>query len=260
MTTIKRYHYVYRITNVITKMYYYGTRSTSKLKETKPKEDIGIKYFSTSLDKEFIKNQKENPQNYKYKVVKTFNTRKEALELEIYLHKKFDVGVNKNFYNKSKQTATGFDNSGLDFMSIAKQQVENGSYKLRGQKSSITHSNKSKLEKETASKMFKLAFSKIDLSQRAKNGVITKIKRGNMPIGSNNGMALKINIYDNTNKLQYTTNGSFADVCNSNNLPKKALSISYKNNGKPIYCGRIQQIVKDKGYDKYIGWYALKLI
>jgi len=102
-------HYVYRITNIKLNKHYYGTR-TSKNKT--PEEDIGIYYFSSSKDKEFIKDQKENPQNYKYKIIKKFNTRKEALELEIKLHNKFNVGVNESFYNKSKQTSTGWDTTG----------------------------------------------------------------------------------------------------------------------------------------------------
>ena len=102
------YHYTYRITNVKEGMYYYGVRSCDCL----PKEDIGVKYFSTSKKKEFIKDQKENPQDYKYKVVKIFSTRTEAVEHEIFLHKKFEVGKNLSFYNDSKQTSTGFDRSG----------------------------------------------------------------------------------------------------------------------------------------------------
>ena len=62
-----KYHYTYRITNIKDGMYYYGVHSCDCL----PQEDIGIKYFSSSK-KQFIKDQKENPQDYKYKVVKIF--------------------------------------------------------------------------------------------------------------------------------------------------------------------------------------------
>jgi hypothetical protein len=104
-----KYHYTYRITNVVEKKYYYGVHSCNCL----PKEDIGVKYFSSSKNKAFKDDIKENPQNYKYKVVKIFSTRKEALEHEIFLHAKFNVGVNKKFYNGAKQTSTGFDTTGL---------------------------------------------------------------------------------------------------------------------------------------------------
>lgn len=105
----KKYHYTYRITNIVEKKYYYGVHSCNCL----PKEDIGVKYFSSSKNKAFKDDIKENPQNYKYKVVKIFGTRKEALEHEIFLHAKFDVGVNKKFYNGAKQCSTNRDTSGL---------------------------------------------------------------------------------------------------------------------------------------------------
>ena len=99
-----KYHYTYRITNIKEGKYYYGVHSCDCL----PKEDIGIKYFSSSK-KEFIKDQKENPQDYKYKVIKIFSTRVEAVQHEIFLHKKFDVKLHQKFYNDANQTSTKFD-------------------------------------------------------------------------------------------------------------------------------------------------------
>jgi len=104
----KKFHYVYRITNTKINKHYYGTR-TSKIE---PKKDIGIKYFSSTSDKSFRDDQKDNPQNYKYIIVSTFNTREEAIELEIKLHSKFNVGLNESFYNKAKQTSLGFNWNG----------------------------------------------------------------------------------------------------------------------------------------------------
>ena len=49
-------HYVYRITNIILKKYYYGVRSC----RIEPKKDLGHKYFSSSTDKLFIQDQKRN--------------------------------------------------------------------------------------------------------------------------------------------------------------------------------------------------------
>lgn len=91
-----KYHYTYRITNTNERMYYYGVRSCSSL----PKKDIGIKYFSCSTDLNFIQDQKDNPQYYKYKIIKIFDTRIEAEMHEILLHKKFNVMFNGKFYNK----------------------------------------------------------------------------------------------------------------------------------------------------------------
>ena len=100
-----KYHYVYRITNKENNKHYYGVRSS----KIKPKLDLGIKYFSSSTDKEFINEQKTNKDKFKYKIIKIFETRINALNLEIYLHKKFEVAKSPNFYNRSKQTSIGFD-------------------------------------------------------------------------------------------------------------------------------------------------------
>jgi len=96
---MKKYHYTYRITNKILNKHYYGIRSSDDL----PKEDLGTNYFSSSTDEEFIEDQKQNPSHYKYKIVRISKTRKEALELEVFLHEKFNVSNNDNFYNRAKQ-------------------------------------------------------------------------------------------------------------------------------------------------------------
>ena len=105
------FHYVYRITNIKLKKHYYGCRSS----KIEPKLDLGKKYFSSSKDKDFLLDQKECPSNYKYKIIKIFDTREEALSLEIILHNKFEVGLNDSFYNKSKQTNVKFDTTGCNF-------------------------------------------------------------------------------------------------------------------------------------------------
>lgn len=100
-------YYVYRITNTVLNKHYYGYRSC----KIDPKEDLGKKYFSSSRDKEFIKDQKQNPLNYKYKIIKLFSTKKEAIIFESKLHTKFDVKNNSFFYNKANQSLNGFSTS-----------------------------------------------------------------------------------------------------------------------------------------------------
>lgn len=108
---MKKYHYTYRITNLITGMHYYGDRSS----DCHPQEDLGIKYFSSFTEKWFKLDQIENPSHYKYKIIKIFNTRKEAKALEIKLHRKFNVKNNPKFYNKANQETNGFcyDRTGI---------------------------------------------------------------------------------------------------------------------------------------------------
>ena len=106
---MKKYHYVYRITNKITGKHYYGGRSSKR----SPSEDLGHFYFSSYTNKYFKIDQKQNPSHYKYKVIKEFSTRKEANEFEIFLHKKFDVKNHPKFINKSNQTSKKFDTTGI---------------------------------------------------------------------------------------------------------------------------------------------------
>lgn len=60
--------YVYRITNTKENKHYYGSRITKFPID----EDLGVRYFSSSTGLDFTQDQKINPQDYKYKVVKTF--------------------------------------------------------------------------------------------------------------------------------------------------------------------------------------------
>jgi hypothetical protein len=108
-TTIGPFHYLYRITNLVEQKHYYGIRTS---KNILPHQDLGIKYFSSSLDKNFKIDQKEHSENYKYKVIIVSNSRKRILELEVKLHNKFNVSKNEHFYNRMLQTSAGFDSSG----------------------------------------------------------------------------------------------------------------------------------------------------
>ena len=142
---IYNYHYIYRITNIIENKYYYGSRSCNIL----PQNDLGFKYFSSSKDKEFILDQKTNPQNYTYKIICLCETRQKALDLEVKLHEKFDVGVNPNFYNRAKQTSVGFSTIGVSYNTGKKWSAETRE-KMKNKKvsqeqkdkNSIFHKNK----------------------------------------------------------------------------------------------------------------------
>lgn len=102
------YHYVYKISNIKEQKYYYGKRSSV----VEPKKDLGIKYFSSSKDKNFILDQRNNPKDYRYKVICAYSSSEQALQAEIRLHNKFNVGINPAFYNNGKQTATKFSTIG----------------------------------------------------------------------------------------------------------------------------------------------------
>jgi len=250
-----KFHYVYRITNKITNMYYYGDRSCN----CHPSEDIGIKYFSTSTLKFFIKDQKINPQDYKYKVIKIFETcREDAKQLEVDLHKKFDVKNHPKFINRANQTSMGFMNNTSIHKKGVNIRLKSNSYKTGAVKASNTWQHKSEEDKLLHSKKMSVAFSKIDTFKRSLKSLEKRKENNNMPNGSKNGRAQIIHIYDSNNNLKFECNGNFWSMCEEFNLPSKALQKSYTNKGKKIYPGRIQKIVIDKGFDVYVGWYALK--
>lgn len=166
------FHYVYRISNIITKKYYYGSRTSS----IHPTEDIGIKYFSTFSNKFFKIDQKQNPNHYTYKIVNIFNTRAEATYLEVTLHKKFDVKNNDNFINRANQTSHKFDTTGNK--SIARKISEskkgkpttNGMVTVRDIGTGITHN----VTKEEYYKNKGILFNHIKYGIKASND--TKLK------------------------------------------------------------------------------------
>ncbi len=100
-------YYTYEIRNIRIQKSYFGRRMSKDI------PDIGINYFSSSKDKEFMFDQKENPDHYKYIVLREFECVEEAIQHEIYLHKINDVACNSKCYNKVCQTSTGFDTTGV---------------------------------------------------------------------------------------------------------------------------------------------------
>lgn len=134
------FHYVYRITNLVEGKHYYGSRTSS----ISPMLDLGSKYFgspSSEKNRWIIEDQKDNPEHYQYKILKCFNTRKEALAVEILLHKKFDVKYHEKFYNEQNQTSTGFQYSlskghvyAIDIESGKTLKITSDEYKTNKQK------------------------------------------------------------------------------------------------------------------------------
>ncbi len=103
-------HYTYQITKISIQKHYIGAKSCEEL----PVDNIGYKYFSSSTNLEFIQDQKNNTDDYSYTVLREFDSREEAISHEIYLHNYNDVAKNPKYYNKAKQTSTGFDTSGCE--------------------------------------------------------------------------------------------------------------------------------------------------
>ena len=148
----QKHHYVYRITNIIVKKHYYGCRSSY----IEPKLDLGTKYFSSSTDKAFIREQKEHKDIFKYKIVKIFSSRKEAEYYETKLHEKFQVQIHESFYNKAKNTLMGFSVEGRkqseEHKINNKRHIKGKSYEERyGKERAEVMKNNIKLSKENIS-------------------------------------------------------------------------------------------------------------
>ncbi len=262
---MKKYHYVYRITNTILKKHYYGSR-TSK---TIPKLDLGIIYFSSSTDKNFLKDQQLNQENYKYVILRIFENRHDALLFEIYLHDRFDVAKNNKFYNKSQQTTSGFMYGCLGRKgerNIRNKIINNDGdtlYKLSAKKGSLTKRNTitpSGLNiHQIASKKYK---ERLDI---VRDGEILstreKLKKPKKDKTNYQKEAEIINIYDNNNNLVYNVKINLRKFCKINKLPYVELYNSKRNNIKlyeRITDIRVISRLINKGYYKYLGWYAIK--
>lgn len=275
---MKKYNYVYRITNKIKNMHYYGYRSTN----INPKLDLGIKYFSSSTDKDFILDQKKYPENYKYIIVRVFDNRKDAAIFEIFLHNKFNVAKNDKFYNKSNSTLNGFiygflgkkHNKESRKLAITKKNItmkntinDKGEnlYNIAAKKGNLTKLNT--IDKngfnihQNANKKF---IENLDI---LKNGELLttrqklkKPKKNTENYGQNKD---KIEIYDDNNNLIFKIeNECLSSFCKKNNLPYTAFYKSKIDNSK-LYLDVINKsaitILKNKNYYQYIGWYAKKI-
>jgi len=255
ITNKYKFHYVYRITNKVLNKHYYGVHSCNNLEL----EGIGVEYFSSSTDMEFIKDQKENLQNYKYKIVKQFKTRQEANEYEELLHNKFDVANNNSFYNKhnSNSKFNPLDKvSCIDLRDNTTRQIERDEfYKYNyyvgvNYGRDMSYRNKSEYYYGENHHYYGRVYTE---EEKEYLRIICREKSS----GSNNPRALIIYIYNVFGELMFTCHGNFEEVCRENGLPYSALR---KTNGRlyqNLSKGDITRLVNN-GNIKYQGWYIVR--
>jgi hypothetical protein len=103
------HHYTYKIianNPTDTRRYYIGVRSC----KCWPTEDVN--YFGSC--RKFKRWQKaQGTGGLEKKILAIWPSRELALEHEIRLHDMFDVAVDPEYWNRSKQTSTGFDTTGV---------------------------------------------------------------------------------------------------------------------------------------------------
>jgi hypothetical protein len=97
-----KFHYTYLLSGNDGKMYI-GARSCLTI----PEKDI---YWSSS---KYVLQAIKDGVVFDKKILSVWPSRQEAVAHEILLHDIFNVAKNVNFYNRSKQTSTSFDTSGI---------------------------------------------------------------------------------------------------------------------------------------------------
>lgn len=250
-----RYHYVYRITNLIENKHYYGSRSST----CEPIMDLGIKYFSSissSAYKWIVKDQKINKCNYKYKVLKVFNTNKEKIIYESYLHYKFDVKNNAYFYNLSNQTPTGFNTNGI----TGNKHPLYGKPRDTATKIKISNALTNKY-KHTEHPNYGVKRPLFSLTCSGSNNPMWGRKHSKETLalysssrkGENNPRAKSINIYDAKGDLVQKCKGNFKKICYCNNYPLGAFNTALKKS-LPVYHGTIPSKIINAENRKFIGW------
>jgi len=96
------YYYVYKITDKKRKKYYIGSRQSA----VTPKQDLGHDYFSSSTNKKFIEEQRKDPSQFEYEIIKEYPNMLEALEHEKKILQRVDARNNEKYYNG--RTRLGF--------------------------------------------------------------------------------------------------------------------------------------------------------
>jgi len=142
------YHYTYIIQDKETKMRYIGVRSSTLT----PTEDTN--YWGSS---KYLPNDVKD--THSKIILKVFNNREDAVKHEIELHELNDVAVSNEYYNRSKQTSTKFDTTGITYSCT------------EAKKKRISEGNKGKIRTEVMCK----AMSERQKGKRMSDSAITKM-------------------------------------------------------------------------------------
>lgn len=95
-------HYVYLLKSRKDKKLYIGARTTP---DGLPSADTAYKSSCKVMSKTYLSNCQK-------RILAAFNSRKEAIAYEVFLHKKYQVSSNDRFFNAAMQTTTSFCTQG----------------------------------------------------------------------------------------------------------------------------------------------------
>jgi hypothetical protein len=137
-----REHYVYRITDYTRteKEHYYGSHTPEKGKKYNSLIEEFWTYKTSSKYNVLNENKKEN---YKVKILKVFDNPADKIIYEAFLHQYFNVKLSNKFWNKSNQTAFGYDTTGCEPWNKGKTGL--GGYRHSGTKRVWSEDHKRKL-------------------------------------------------------------------------------------------------------------------
>lgn len=264
-----RIYYVYRVTNLITQKYYYGTRIQ---KENDILDDFWS-YCTSSCEKENIK---LNKHEYTVKIIKKFDNYNDCVLYEAFLHQLFRVNKNCKFFNKAMQNPFHFipDRRGMIncltidnipcYISSDEYQNNRDKYKSYSSGKVTCYDNENQKYVQIPSEEY---YSNLDqYSSMMQKNKFSNESKEKMKISAKNRGTINrkkhIIIYDSHGKIKFECNGNFKQICLDNNLPFTALKASYQNKCIPIYLNcieSVQKMAKNKGWESYFGWFAQEI-
>ena len=234
---------MYKITNnkpYDERKYYIGVRSCNCLPEHDTSYWSSSKYLKESIHKIGV-------ENFSKEILSIWDNRELANIEEIRLHRKLNVGINNQFYNKAEATRDGFfvfdqvtviDNRNNKIMTVTKDEFNNSEF-YKG----ITNGQ----------------ITVID----TRDGCVKNVSINDYKIFDfyKNQNSKKYNIFNKVGQLVFECFGNFKKVCQENNLPENALRKSSRENKKVYQNAKASQItrLKKAGLYDFEGWYAIRL-
>ena len=244
---------IYKVTNKTNSKSYIGLTSrdfdTRRYEHIQESKNNSVFKFHQAL-------RKYSDDGFTWEIIESdLESIKLANDREVYYIELFDTYTNG--YNMTKGGG-GRDN--YFFSTLARERMSNAKLNKSLSKEHCDNISDS-LKNKPKSQEHKLKVIKSNTGKkRSKEYCLEASKRmEGKYIGDKNPSAIKVEIYDSNNLLQFECNGNFELICKENGLPIKALRKSYYNNGKPIYMGKTikKEILREN--QEFIGWYAIKI-
>ena len=283
-----RQYYVYRITDIKSNTYYYGSR-------IKQHEDILEDFWSYCTSSCKKKDIMANTDNYTVKIVRIFDNSVDMYMYESFLHNYFNVKENNLFWNKTNQQPWGFDrtnsintiehrmkisisqkgipkpNSGKHLFNLdgtLKKNIYDKMVSSQRKNPSMLGKTQSTHQKEIASKTHKgkiISERQIKLTlesegYRNKKSPSEGLKEYYRNNKSHTQKSYKI-YNDKREEIFHITNKSLRNFCKDNNLPYTAFYKSFIEKGSPVYnTPKAFTRSKIKGWDIYKDWFCLEVV